>query len=110
MGTDFAVNDKILAANEVYEAICDEVTYYLYSILHGCDAEIVELLADEGSEITKQKLSDFRGFSGDFIIGAIRRGEKWVIATGQMQIQTGERVISVCADNSLGDLQRLFLK
>ena len=29
---------------------------------------------------------------------------------GQVQINPGERVISVCADNSLGDLQRLFLK
>ena len=83
------MNDKILAANEVMRYLRRG---HVLSVqhLHGCDAEIVELLADEGSEITKQKLADFRGFSGDFIIGAIRRGEKWVIATGQMQIQPGE--------------------
>jgi trk system potassium uptake protein TrkA len=109
LGTDFAVNDKILAANEFMRYLRRG---HVLSVqhLHGCDAEIVELLADEGSQITKQRLSEFRGFSGDFIIGAIRRGEQWIIASGQMQIKPGERVISVCADNSLGDLQRLFLK
>jgi len=109
LGTDFAVNDKTLAANEVMRYLRRG---HVLSVqhLHGCDAEVVELLADEGSQITKQKLSDFRGFDGDFLIGAIRRGEQWVIASGNMQIHAGERVISVCADNSLGDLQRLFIK
>lgn len=109
LGTDFAVNDKTLAANEVMRYLRRG---HVLSVqhLHGCEAEIVELLADEGSAITKQKIADFRGFEGEFLIGAIRRGEQWVIASGNMHIQAGERVISVCADNSLGDLQRLFLK
>ncbi len=109
LGTDFAVNDKTLAANEVMRYLRRG---HVLSVqhLHGCEAEIVELLADEGAAITKQKIADFRGFEGDFLIGAIRRGEQWVIASGNMHIQPGERVISVCADNSLGDLQRLFLK
>ncbi len=109
LGTDFAVNDKTLAANEVMRYLRRG---HVLSVqhLHGCEAEIVELLADEGSAITKQKIADFRGFEGDFLIGAIRRGEQWVIASGNMHIQPGERVISVCADNSLGNLQRLFLK
>ena len=108
LGTNFAVNDKILAANEVMRYLRRG---HVLSVchLHGCEAEVVELMADPGSRITTQKLRDFRGFQGKFLIGAIKRNHIWVIANGDMQIAAEERVICVCEDAYLGELQRLFL-
>ena len=108
LGTNFAVNDKILAANEVMRYLRRG---HVLSVchLHGCEAEVVELMADPGSRITTHKLRDFRGFQGKFLIGAIKRNNIWVIANGDMQIAAEERVICVCEDAYLGELQRLFL-
>ncbi len=108
LGTDFAINDKILAANEVMRFLRRG---HVLSVchLHGCDAEVVEFVADPGSKITTQRLCDFRGFEGKFQIGAVRRDGKWIIASGHMKIEADERVICICEDNSLGELQRLFL-
>ena len=66
-------------------AIWDAVTFY------PCSTFMVVMQKSLNcSPMKVQRLLNKFGrlpFSGDFIIGAIRRGEKWVIATGQMQIQ-----------------------
>ena len=74
LGTDFAVNDKILAANEVMRYLRRG---HVLSVqhLHGCDAEIVELLADEGSEITKQSWQTFE-VSVETLSSALFVGER----------------------------------
>lgn len=107
LGTNFAVNDKILAANEVMRYLRRG---HVLSVchLHGCEAEVVELMANPGSRITTQRLRDFRGFQGKFLIGAVKRDERWVIANGDMQIASDERVICVCADDALGSCRGCF--
>lgn len=108
MGTDVAANKKVLAANAVLQYIRRG---HVLSVahLHGCDAEVVELLADQGSPITKRPLYTHKELRGRVMIGAVHRETGWEVAVGSTQINAGDRVVCVCTQVHLGELQRLFL-
>ena len=76
--------------------------------LHGCDAEVVELLADEGAPITRSNLAEMSELRRKITIGAIFQGGDWHIARGHMVINAGDRAVCVCEPEHLGVLQRLF--
>ncbi len=108
MGTDIALNRKILAANAVLRHIRrDSVLSVAH--LHGCNAEVVELLAEAGSPITKRPLFEQSALRGRITIGAVARKEGWQVAVGSTKIEGGDRVVCVCTEEHLGHLQRLFL-
>ncbi len=109
MGADIAVSAKVLAGNRILRYIRRG---HVLSVahLHGCDAEVVELLADSGSPITKAKLADLGLLQGQLMIGAVFRDDRWWVATGETRIAPGERVVCICTSPHLRDLQRLFLK
>lgn len=108
MGTDIAANKNVLAANAVLQSIRRG---HVLSVahLHGCEAEVVELLAGAGSRITKKPLHTHKELRGRVMIGAVSRGDTWEIAVGSTQIRQGDRVVCVCAQQHLGELQTLFM-
>jgi trk system potassium uptake protein TrkA len=107
MGTDVALNRKILAANAVLRHIRrDSVLSVAH--LHGCDAEVVELFAETGSPITKRPLFEQEELRGRITIGAVAREKGWQVAVGSTKIEGGDRVVCVCTEEHLGHLQRLF--
>jgi len=108
MGSDIALNKKILAGNEILKFIR---MGQLLSVahLHGFDAEMVEIVAEPNSPITRIPLSKLdASYYGKFLIGAIFRDEEWQIAVGDTRIQDNERAIVVCKSLSLKDVQQLF--
>ncbi len=108
MGTDIALNRKILAANAVLRYIRrDSVVSVAH--LHGCNAEVVELFAEPGSPITKKALFEQEALRGKITIGAVARKQGWQVAVGSTKIGGGDRVVCVCTEEHLGHLQRLFL-
>lgn len=108
MGADLAVNRKILAANRILRHIRRG---HVLSVahLHGCDAEVVEVLASAGAPITRGTLAEMNLLRDKIKIAAVCRGDKWTIARGVTQIAAGDRVVCVCSHDQLGELQRLFL-
>lgn len=108
MGADLAVNRKILAANIILRYIRRG---HVLSVahLHGCDAEVVELLADPGAPITRSPLAALPRLRGRIMIGAVCRQGTWSIARGGTHIAAGDRAVCICRPDDLGDLQRLFL-
>jgi len=106
MGADVAVNKKVLASNEILRFI-RRGQVLAVAHLHGCDAEVVELVADAGSRVTQRPLQDL-DLTG-IIIGAVYRGGAWKIATGTTRLATGERAVGICSSLRLGELQALFL-
>ncbi len=109
MGADIALNTKILAGNEILKFI-RRGELLSVAHLHGFDAEVVELVAAPGSQITKKPLSRLDpSFYGRIIIGSIFREGEWQIAVGDSHIMASERVIVVCTSPHLRDVQRLFL-
>lgn len=108
MGSDIALNKKVLAGNEILKFIRRGK---LLSVAHlyGFDAEVVELVAAPDSPITKKPLFKLDGLQGKIIIGGVLRNGEWEIAVGGTHIQSGETVIAVCTSLHLKDLQKLFL-
>ncbi len=109
MGSDIALNKKILAGNEILKFIRrGELLSVVH--LHGFDAEMVEIVAAPGSPITRKPLSRMDAYYyGKIMIGGIHRNGVWQVAVGDSQIQSDERVIVVCLSQHLKDVQQLFL-
>jgi trk system potassium uptake protein TrkA len=109
VGSDVALNKKILAGNEILKFIRRSE---LLSVahLHGFDAEVVELVAEPNSPITRRPLSKLDpSFAGKILIGGVFRDGNWKIAVGDTHIREGERVIVVCASLQLKEVRKLFL-
>jgi trk system potassium uptake protein TrkA len=109
MGSDIALNKKILAGNEILKFI-RRGELLSVAHLHGFDAEVVEIVAAKNSPITRKPLSKLdAAWYGKIMIGSIYRNGKWEVAVGDTHIQSDERVIVVCLSQHLKDVQRLFL-
>jgi trk system potassium uptake protein TrkA len=110
IGTDIALNKKILAGNEILKFI-RRGELLSVAHLHGFDAEVVEIIAAPNSPITRKPLSKLdRSYYGKMIIGAIFRDDKWQIAVGDTHIHAGDSAIVVCTSPHLKDVQKLFLE
>jgi trk system potassium uptake protein TrkA len=109
MGSDIALNKKILAGNEILKFI-RRGELLSVAHLHGFDAEVVEIVAAPNSPITRKPLSKLDSFyTGKIMIGGIHRDGAWQVAVGDTHIQSDERVIVVCMSAHLKDVQKLFL-
>jgi trk system potassium uptake protein TrkA len=109
MGSDIALNKKILAGNEILKFI-RRGELLSVAHLHGLDAEVVEIVAAPKSPITRKPLSKLDPtYYGKIMIGAIYRGGAWRVAVGDTHIRRDERVIVVCLSQHLRDVQKLFL-
>ena len=109
MGSDIALNKKILAGNEILKFI-RRGELLSVAHLHGFDAEVVEIVAAPNSPITRKPLSKLdTTYYGKIMIGAIHRDGMWQVAVGDTHIQSEERVIVVCVSRHLKDVQKLFL-
>ena len=109
IGSDIALNKKILAANEILKFIRrGEILSVAH--LHGFDTEVVELVASPDSPITKRPLSKLDPkYHGKILIGAVHRNGVWNIGVGDTHIRPDERVLVVCGSLQLRDVQHLFL-
>ncbi len=109
MGSDLALNKKILASNEILKFI-RRGELLSVAHLHGFDAEMVEIVAAPDSPITQKPLSRLSSYYNEkILIGGIYRGDRWQVAVGDTHIQANERVIVVCMSQHLKDVQKLFL-
>ena len=108
MGSDITLNKKILAGNEILKFI-RRGQLLSVSHLHGLEAEMVEIVAEPNSEITRKPLSKLDpSFYGKFLIGAVFRDDKWQIAVGDTRVHPNERAIIVSRTLALKDVQQLF--
>jgi trk system potassium uptake protein TrkA len=102
------LNKKVLAGNEILKYI-RRGKMLSVAHLHGNDAEVVELVAEEGAAITRKPLYQLDGIRDKIIIGGFCRGGDWEIAVGSTQIEPGDTVIGISASRDLRDLQGLIL-
>ena len=109
MGSDIALDKKILAGNEILKFI-RRGELLSVAHLHGLDAEVVEIVAAPNSPITRKPLSKMDlTYYGKIMIGAIYRAGAWQVAVGDTHIQNDDRVIVVCLSQHLKDVQNIFL-
>ena len=109
IGLDVVLNAKISAANEILKFIRRSE---LLSVahLHGVDAEVVEVVASPGSEITRKPLKKLASYlkKYEIIIGGIHQNGTWEIAVGASEVQPSSRVVLVCSSRNLRNVHKLF--
>jgi trk/ktr system potassium uptake protein len=106
IGIDTIINKKLITASYIIRfTMGAEVTSI--KCLSGIDAEAMELVAKPKSAITKKPLRNLRIPEGA-IIGGVVRGTSSFIATGDTQVEVGDRVVIFSLPNAVQKVQKLF--
>lgn len=102
------VNKKIVAASAIYQLLldADKTNAKCFSLV---DAEVADLVAQEGSRITSKPVMNLSLPRGITLGGLVRNG-KGGIVTGQTQIQAGDHVVVVCLNEKIAQVEKLFVK
>lgn len=106
IGLDSLINKKLIAANNISRFIrTSEIL--VYATLEGIDADVLEFVAQSDSSITKKKISEI-DFPKGSIIGGIVRGDNSIIATGETQVDVGDKVVVFCLPDIAHKVEKLF--
>ena len=71
------------------------------------DAEIMEIVAQEGSQITKKRLRD-SSFPHSAIVGAVFRNNSVFIPVGTSQIEPNDKVIVFALPEAISKVEKIF--
>ncbi len=108
IGIDTIINKKLIAASYIIKHSMGEEVSALRQ-LSGINADVLELIAAEGSTITKKPLSDQKLPIGSIIGGVIRDNEVF-IATGDFQIREGDKVVVFALPGIASKIEKMFHK
>lgn len=106
IGIDTIINKKLIAASYVENFTLGE-NVSLIKCLSGVDAEVLELVAKEGSYITKKPIHNLR-LPDDVIIGGLVRDKKGYIALGKTHIQANDKVVVFTLPSAVTKVSKLF--
>ncbi|MBI4810503.1 MAG: NAD-binding protein [Ignavibacteriales bacterium] len=108
IGLDVAVNKKLSAAQIILKFI-RKGEILSVATLHGVDAEVIELVAQKGSQVTKKQLMDVK-FPERAIVGCIIKGDSVVIPVGSTKINPNDRVVVFALPQAIPDVEKFFNK
>jgi len=102
------VNKKSLTAASIYQILLDsdKTDAKCFSLI---DAEVVDLTAQVGSKITTDQVMKLQLPKGITFGGMVRNGQGQTV-TGQTHIEAGDRVVVICRNEGIADVQKLFTK
>lgn len=100
------INKKLLAASKIYQLLLDE-DHSNTKCLALADAEVVEMVAKEGSKITRSEVKDLSIPKGISFGGLIRNGKGYIV-NGTTKILPNDHVVVLCLDTTLKKLEKLF--
>jgi trk system potassium uptake protein TrkA len=106
IGIDALVNRKLSAATEILKFI-RQGQIVSVATLHGVDAEAIELVAQEGSKVTKKPVARL-DFPDGAIIGCVMHNGGVTIPVGVTQIHANDRVVVFTLPRSIHDVEHLF--
>jgi len=106
IGMDAVVSKTLITVNAITRFIRKAPLASMASI-PGLDAEIMEIVTQANSKITKKPLKDCH-FPRYAIAGAIRRGDSALIPTGHTQVQEGDRVVVISLPKAIAEVEKLF--
>ena len=107
IGIDTLINKKLLAANDIFKFVRNGDIVELAK-LNDMEAEIVEFIVNENSQVLNKKIKDLN-FPLSAIIGGVIRNNQGRIALGDFDIQLGDRVLVCSKPESIKKVESLFL-
>ena len=106
IGIESLINKKLIAASNIFRHIRKGEILALAN-LHNIDAEVFEFEVKQGAKVTEHPIKELR-FPREAVFGGIIRNKKAIMASGDMQIQTGDKVIVFCLPEAIHTVERLF--
>ncbi len=104
---DAIISPHYLAVEQILRLARGKGISAVTKLMEG-ETEALEIVPEENSPITKGPLKTIK-FPKNSIIGAVYSGEEVVLASGDVQIRAGERVIVFCHEAAVKKLQTLFI-
>lgn len=106
VGIDTIINKKLIAASHMVKYTMSEEVIQL-KCLSGIDADAMELVAREGSVVTRKPIRKLQLPEGA-IIGGIVKGDKVFIANADMQIEPNDKVVVLALPKAVHQVEKLF--
>jgi trk system potassium uptake protein TrkA len=101
------INKKTIAASYIYQMMLDA---YVMNVrfLTNANADVVEFVAADGSNVTKKSVKDLNIPKGMTIGGMVRDGEGMLVS-GNTQIKAGDIVVVFVHGANIKKVERLFV-
>lgn len=106
IGLDAAVNKKLAVAREVLRFLRGKHVQSVATV-PGLDAEILEIEAAPRAPVTHHPLKELTLPAG-LLIGAVQHGRDVEVATGETQVEPGDRAIVFVLPGQVEAAERLF--
>ncbi len=101
------LNKKTITASYIYQMLLDRVDVRNVQNLTTADAQIVEFVAADGSDVTKNKVRDLN-LPADTNIGALVRAGVGILVNGDTQIMKDDVVVVFCKSHVIRKLEKYF--
>ena len=106
IGIQSLINKKLIAASNIFKHIRKGGILELAN-LHNIDAEVFEFEVKPNAKVTEKPIRDLR-FPREAVFGGIIRDGKALMSYGNMQIQSGDKVIVFCLPEAISTVEKLF--
>lgn len=106
IGIDTIINKKLITASSIFRFTMNTDVQAI-KCLNGCDAEVLEFIVKPGSPATKGKIKHIN-FPREAIVGGVVRGDKAMIATGNVEIKAYDRVVVFALPSAIGKVGAFF--
>lgn len=106
IGIDAFISKQSLVVSGILKFIRQGEVVSIASI-PGVEAEIIELIAQPESKITKNPLFKI-DFPQNALLGGVIRNEEIIIPTGQTQIQAGDKVVVFVLPGAIKKVEKFF--
>lgn len=106
-GVDVVVSSSLLAVNRILQYIRKGKVLNV-AVLPEEQAEVIETVAMETSDLVKRPLKDLHLPPGT-LVGAILRGDEVIIPRGDTLIQPGDKVTMVTSSSAIPQLEKFLM-
>jgi trk system potassium uptake protein TrkA len=100
------VNKKLLASSRIYQILIDADEDNA-RCLALADAEVAEVIVEEGDRVTRADVKDLK-LSRDFTIAGLVRDGQGMLVNGDTRIQAGDHVVVFCLQGVIHKLDKYF--
>lgn len=107
IGIDTLINKKLLAANNIFRHV-RKGEIVAMTRLNNMNAELLEFIVSPTSAVCNKTIRNIN-FPRSAIIGGVIRDGKGLIALGDFEIQSGDRIVVCSLPQSLKKVEQLFV-
>jgi trk system potassium uptake protein TrkA len=107
IGIDTLINKKLLAANHIFRHV-RKGDIVAMTMLNNMNAELLEFIVSSTSEVCDKMVRDV-DFPRSAIIGGVIRDGIGMIALGDFEIRSGDRIVVCSLPQSIKKVEKLFV-